>query len=168
MNVVEGHELDDFKEQVLDWLKDAPDFVMFGCDDCLFKGSVNVDKIIEKVKLKDTIGFGLRLGKGLNYHFPSKSPMSEPDYEEEDGVLKWEWRNEKHEYGYPFELGASVYKKEFVKFILDSLEEWGHPNLLEGLGHNFVRNSKDDNFGKYLYLPLLRIKGFPIVFCFLS
>ena len=103
VNFVEGHKLDDFEEQVLDWLKDAPDFVMFGCDDCLFKSFVDTDKIIEKVKLKDTIGFGLRLGKGLTYHFPSQSSMSEPDYEEEDGILKWEWRNVEHEYGYPYE-----------------------------------------------------------------
>jgi len=151
VNFIEGHALNDFKDQILDWLKNAPEFVMFGCDDCLFKGFVDSNKIIEKVKLKDTIGFGLRLGKGLTYHFPSQSSMSEPDYEEEDGVLRWKWRGMEHEYGYPFELGASIYKKEFVKFILDSLEEWGHPNLLEGLGHNFVKDSCGDKFGKYLY-----------------
>ena len=151
VNFIEGHGLDDFEEQVLDWMKDAPDFVMFGCDDCLFKDPFDADKIVEKVKLKDTIGFGLRLGKGLTYHFPTQSQMSEPDYEEEDGILRWKWRDMEHEYGYPFELGASVYKKEFVEFILDSLKEWGHPNLLEGLGYNFVRDKCEDKFGKYLY-----------------
>ncbi|KKL84037.1 hypothetical protein LCGC14_1968730 [marine sediment metagenome] len=48
VNFIEGHELNDFEDQILYWLKDAPDFVMFGCDDCLFKGSVDINKIIEK------------------------------------------------------------------------------------------------------------------------
>jgi len=149
VNFIEGHDLIDFKKQVLEWLNKAPDFVMFGCDDVIFKDHVDIDKVIEKLKLDDTIGFSLRLGRGINHYYPNNSSMKEPKYEE-DEVLKWDWRHAEKDFGYPFELDASVYKKEFAESVINSLGNWGHPNLLEGLGANFVKQF-GEKYGKYLY-----------------
>lgn len=149
VNFIEGHDLIDFKEQVLEWLNNAPDFVMFGCDDVIFKGHVDIDKVMEKLKLDDTIGFSLRLGRGINHYYPNNSSMKEPKYEE-DEILKWDWKHAEKDFGYPFELDATVYRKEFVESVINSLGNWGHPNLLEGLGANFVRQF-GEKYGKYLY-----------------
>ncbi len=62
--------------------------------------------------------------------------------------MKWEWKGADGDYGYPFELDASVYRKEFVENIINSLNNWEHPNLLEGLGANSVKNFNEQ---KYLY-----------------
>ena len=150
VNFIEGNGLTDFQDQVLNWLKNAPNFIMFGCDDVIFKDDVDIEKVIEKVKLPDTIGFSLRLGKGLTYNFPLDKNINEPKYEESDGILRWEWKNAEGDYGYPFELDASIYKKEFVENLINSLGVWGHPNLLEGLGANLITNQISD-MPKYLY-----------------
>ncbi len=148
VNFMEEH---DFKEQVLNWLKNAPNFVMFGTDDTIFKDYVDINKVMEKLKLKDTIGFSLRLGKGLTYNFDFGRGVKEPEYEEENGILRWDWRNEEYAYGYPFELDATVYKKEFVESVINSLgRHWQHPNLLEGHGDIFVKRSSE-KYGKDLY-----------------
>ena len=148
VNFIEGHNLDDFNEQVLNWLKNAPNFVMFGCDDVIFKDDVDMNQVMEKVKLKDAIGFSLRLGKGLTYNFPTNENIKEPEYEGSDGILRWEWKDAEGDYGYPFELDASVYKKEFVMNVINSISNWGHPNLLEGIGASLVNNFNEP---KYLY-----------------
>jgi len=151
VNFIEGDGLKDFQEQVLGWLKNAPSFVMFGCDDVIYKDYVDMNEVIEKVKLEDTIGFSLRLGKGLTYHFPADKFIKEPKYEDKNGILKWKWKGAEGDYGYPFELDASVYKKEFVKNIINYLNDykWSHPNLLEGISANLVMDYL--NTPKYLY-----------------
>jgi len=153
VNFIEGNGLEDFGKQISEWMKNAPEFVMFGCDDVIFKDDVDINKVIEKVKLKDTVGFSLRLGKGFTHHYPSNSVMKEPVYEEDEGegILKWDWRIAEHEYGYPFELDSSVYKKEFVELIISSIDYKNHPNLLEGVGYQFVRQLGEEQAGKYLY-----------------
>ena len=151
VNFIEGHDLTDFREQVLKWFDKAPEFVMFCCDDNLFKDYVDIDKVMEKLKLKDTIAFSLRLGKGIDYFFPAKISMKEPEYEKDD-VLKWNWRNAEHDFGYPFALDTTAYNKKFIKSILDyiSNHKWNQPTHLESYGINHIFSTSLEQ-PKYLY-----------------
>jgi len=151
VNFIEGQNMINFREQVLEWFDKAPEFVMFCCDDNLFKDYVDIDKVMEKLKLEDTIGFSLRLGRGINYHFSSKSSMKEPEYEKDD-VLKWNWRNAEHEFGYPFALDTTAYKKKFIKSILNYLTRfrWNQPTHLESYGIDYIFRTSLEH-PKYFY-----------------
>jgi hypothetical protein len=66
-------------------------------------------------------------------------------------MLNWNWIGSPGDWGYPFELCATIYRKEFVENVLDRLDkagidprfltdDWGQPNRFEAMGDILVKS----------------------------
>lgn len=121
--VCENNFLDDLKNIILK----SNDYIMFGCDDVIFKSDFDVSKAIQIMsKNADIFGFSLRLGKNIEPR-PSNFII-------DSHYLEWNWKEstEAH-WNYPWELDSTIYRKIDIKeLICDSSIHFKNPNYLEG------------------------------------
>jgi hypothetical protein len=105
-------------------VESAEDYIMFGCDDVLFKGNFDVNEILELLETRQSVfGFSLRLGANLNF-LPMLRPFKD--------FLIWDWKSAPAgNWNYPWEVSASVYKKSAVLGILDRFPGISNPNVFE-------------------------------------
>lgn len=123
--IAEKSFFDDLNELVIH----ANSYIIFGCDDVLFKDYFDFSYPLNLLENNDDIfGFSLRLGKNL------KSYTSEIESNGEH--LQWEWTDINiPNWNYPWELDATIYRKVDVLQIINKLssEKVKNPNFLEGL-----------------------------------
>lgn len=103
------------------------DHIMFGCDDVVFTGQLNLNKCIEYLNVhNDLFGVSLRLGENISPHpeFLNKS----------SSFHVWDWsRADVPHYGYPWELDATLYRKVDIQNIITQIGHIKSPNFLESL-----------------------------------
>jgi hypothetical protein len=139
----------DFRQQVRDFVEQAKTpYMMFGCDDVVFKGSWDPGHVLMTFKrLPNLLAFSLRLGKEITHCYPLNRDMRLPNFIETMPCLVWRWRQGELDWAYPWELDCTVYSRDFVGAMVRELDKrrlplhrlnWGHPNRLEGLGANLV------------------------------
>jgi len=140
----------DFRQQVRDFVANAKtSFLMFGCDDVVFKGVWDPREVLVTFeRLPNLLAFSLRLGKEITHCYPLGRDMALPNFLETTPFLVWEWRQGELDWGYPWELDCTIYSRDFVRMMLRELDklrlpwrrlDWGHPNRFEGLGAGLVR-----------------------------
>lgn len=114
----------EFREDLLEALRAAENFVLLGCDDVVFKEFFDVNDCIRMLqKDSDVFGFSLRLGANLNFI---------PRLEENEGIFTWNWRDAQGEYWrYPWEVSASVYRRDFLLDHVTSRPDVTNPNRFE-------------------------------------
>jgi hypothetical protein len=119
--------------------KSTSDYVMFGCDDVLFTGSV--DKRWRMVMLNELVfAFSFRLGRNITYCHPAdrREVYEGVTYPNNDDILLWQWPSARGvDFSYPFELNATVYRRSDVLKYFDMIQgiaKW-HPNIIEGCFH---------------------------------
>lgn len=130
---IEFIEERDFAIQIIKELKGF-DYIFMQGDDNISVGKFWLEEIVDCLKKnRDALGFSLRLGKNINYCYMSDSPQKFPSKYEvlERDVLKYNWTIQTHDFGYPFEETASIYRTED---ILPILHKWNpnHPISYEG------------------------------------
>ena len=110
----------DFENCVLD----AEEFVLLGCDDVVFKGYFDPNVPIKAlVDEPQAISFSLRLGANLH---------SLPKLEIDGDLLRWNWRAAGDgNWGYPWDVSASIYRREFIKDLIGRYKNLTNPNRLE-------------------------------------
>jgi glycosyltransferase family protein len=120
----------------------SDDYIMFGCDDVVFRAPFSLNFAKDILKNGDDIfGFSLRLGK--NIQPAPKDFLASTEY------LKWNWQTstEQH-YSYPWELDCTLYRKADIQEMLAS---YGNPikspNYFEG---DFAKEPR-----KYISRPCL-------------
>lgn len=115
-----------FYNQILEWLEKCTDeYIMFGCDDVVFKDFFEFNRAEELLKENEEVfGFSLRLGKNLS-EFPCNIKKSK-------NCAIWRW-NEKRRgnFYYPWELDCTIYRKKDVIRILSGQSGIKNPNYLE-------------------------------------
>jgi hypothetical protein len=113
-----------FRDDLLQVLRGAENFILLGCDDVVFKEFFDANDCIRTLqKDGDVFGFSLRLGANLNFI---------PTLDENDGIFTWSWREAKGEYWrYPWEVSASIYRRDFVIDYLTSRPDVTNPNRFE-------------------------------------
>jgi hypothetical protein len=113
-----------FQADLLQAVRAAENFVLFGCDDVVFKEHFDVNDCIKPLEADtDVFGFSLRLGTNLNFL---------PKLADRNGIYYWNWRDARGEYwSYPWEVSASVYRKQFVLNYLESRADISNPNRFE-------------------------------------
>lgn len=141
----------DFRKQVRDFVGNAKTpFLMFGCDDVVFKGVWDPREVLVTFqRLPNLLAFSLRLGKEITHCYPMRRDMALPNFLETTPFLVWEWRRGELDWGYPWELDCTIYSRDFARAMLRELDklrlpwrklDWSHPNRFEGLGAGLVRH----------------------------
>ncbi|MEI8390337.1 MAG: hypothetical protein WCG23_10695 [bacterium] len=139
--VKENNFFEDLKKAV----SDSKDFIMFGCDDVIFKSEFNIGTIIKTLSNNnDIFGFSLRLGKNI-------IPLPEKFIENTD-CLEWNWKNTTApHWNYPWELDSTIYRKnDVLEIISDSSLDLKNPNYLEGdIAINLDKFIKREHLASY-------------------
>jgi len=141
----------DFRQQVRDFVKNSKtSFLMFGCDDVVFKGTWDPRDVLSTFKrLPNLLAFSLRLGAEITHCYPLNRDMALPNFLETSPFLVWQWPQGELDWGYPWELDCTIYPKDFVRKMVRELDkwrppwrklDWAHPNRFEGLGAGLVRH----------------------------
>lgn len=109
-------------------------FVLFVVDDTIFVKDFNLYNMCEMLLLSnDTIGFSLRLGRNINYCYPTNQMQRLPDFRmfiHDDSYLRFDWTRSEGDFGYPIDLSSSLYKLDIIKPIIDDIY-FSNPNALE-------------------------------------
>jgi hypothetical protein len=109
-------------------------YVLFITDDSIFIRDFSISEIIKFLKKnKNVLGFSLRLGLNLNYCYSLDQPQLLPICYLDGDIVTWEWSKETLDWGYPIEVSSSVYRVEQIQEILNSLQYYPNPNVLEWL-----------------------------------
>jgi len=122
-----------FYDNLLKFINNANDFLMFGCDDVVFKNRFKLVYAKEiLLKNEQIFGFSFRLGKNIR-PLPKNASKSK-------NVIEWCWKNTNSpHYNYPWELDCTLYRKVDVLQMLEATNEIIYnPNYLESV---FADNS---------------------------
>ncbi len=139
-----------FRDQVKGWVEDNPGLVAFGCDDVIFREKVDVSQVEKVFEQAGLLGFSLRLGKDITFSTQYKNSVMRPLYDQQAGIITWDWQKAYGDWHYPFELCATVYRHDFVQQVLAGLDEagvdtrfktddWGQPNRFEAMADKLVK-----------------------------
>jgi len=117
----------DFYEDLVNCLAQASDYIMFGCDDVVFKDHIDFAYALNILSNNDMVfGFSLRLGDNIK---PA------PNYVENDDLHNvWNWNlSTLSSWNYPWELDSTIYRKADVIKILKQLtsKKIKNPNFFE-------------------------------------
>ena len=114
-----------FYFDLLDLVRLSENFVLLGCDDVFFTDYFDVNVAMERLVAEPALfGFSLRLG--LNLH-------SLPDISRQSDILEWNWQKAVGHWGYPWDVSASIYRRDDVETYLVSTPEAINPNYLEAI-----------------------------------
>jgi hypothetical protein len=103
----------------------AHDYVLLGCDDVFFTDHFD-PSIPLKMLAKDSDLFGFSLRLGLNLHWLPKLRL-------DGNVAQWEWRTAPAgNWDYPWDVSASIYRREFIANYLHATPAAINPNRFEG------------------------------------
>ncbi len=137
----------DFKKDLLSNL-DGFEYVLFMVDDNIFIKEFSVSEIMNSLLFeKEAIGFSLRLGENIKFHYPSNSAQVQPELKSlNDKMLKVNWTNASGYFGYPLEVSSSVYRIKDLFGLLNDLD-YQNPNTLESeLARNRDRFISDKRY----------------------
>ena len=129
---IQMHREQVFKSDILAIVRPFT-YVLFFVDDSIFLADFSIAKAIS-VLAKDQrcIGFSLRLGKNTGYCYVLGRHQAIPPLQHcGPGLLSFEWPAAEHDFAYPLELSASLYRAANLLPLLEHLD-YRNPNLLEG------------------------------------
>lgn len=121
--IKETNFIDDLRRTILK----SNDYIMFGCDDVVFKSQFSSLFAIDVLSKDERIfGFSLRLGKNIK-------PLPKIVYNHLEYFV-WNWKKcGVAHYNYPWELDATIYRKsDILDIIAHASNEFKNPNFLEG------------------------------------
>lgn len=103
----------------------ANDYVLLGCDDVFFTDHFDPSIPLRMLK-RDSNLFGFSLRLGLNLHWL-------PDLRVDGDVAQWEWRTAPTgHWDYPWDVSASIYRRDFIADYLHATPTAINPNRFEG------------------------------------
>lgn len=116
-----------FDDDLREAINICNDHVMFGCDDVVFTGKLDLNKCIKYLNSHNELfGISLRLGNNI-------SPYPEFLNKSSDFHV-WDWSStDVAHYNYPWELDATLYRKIDIQNIINQIGHIKSPNFLESL-----------------------------------
>jgi glycosyltransferase involved in cell wall biosynthesis len=120
-----------FKQDLLSAIQ-GYQLVLFVTDDSIFIRPFQLRAMSDALGAhRDALGFSLRLGRNINYCYPADTSQATPSFEEiESGMLRFNWPDAWHDFGYPLELSSSLYRIALLLRLLRQLT-FRNPNTLE-------------------------------------
>lgn len=121
-----------FYEELLKIIKYSEDYIMFGCDDVVFKDCFSLEYAKEILTNNEQImGFSFRLGTNI---MPCPKNISS-----NERYIEWNWeKSQEPHFNYPWELDCTLYRKSdivemLVKYEQSTKETIKSPNYLESI-----------------------------------
>jgi len=149
-----------FFEDLLTVINHSKDYIMFGCDDVVFKDYFDFSIALSHLTENENIfGFSTRLGENIR-------PLPE-NIQRHENILQWYWMDTgTHQWNYPWELDATIYRKADVINIVTMLDpaKMKNPNFLEGEVANhpkqYISKQELSSFktGKCIVLTINRVQ----------
>ena len=123
----------DFKTLTLQALtKSTSPYVVFAVDDNIVKDVINLHECIEWLEHENAYGFYLKMGLNLDYCYTENAAQVLPPKKQVSAdVFSWEFDLGEKDWHYPNTVDMTLYRKEDLLFLFESLE-YTNPNLLEG------------------------------------
>lgn len=124
-------QTDNFKQDVLNLLDSDSEYSCFFTDDDIIYKTFDATKVIKAIESdEDVFCFSLRLGVNTTFCYAMNTPNVFRDYEDNDGVLKWDWSVHYLDFGYPLSVDGHIFK---TKDILKLTKKIGfvNPNTYE-------------------------------------
>jgi hypothetical protein len=120
-----------FRDDVLSIISPSR-VIMFLVDDTLIARSFSLalaaDALINEPR---ALGFSLRLGSNTTYFYMLDRTQALPAFQPAGrGVLRYDWRDSEHDFGYPLELSSSLYRTADLIPSLRNMD-FRNPNRLE-------------------------------------
>lgn len=120
-----------FKSQILEIMSKFR-YVLFVCDDIVFIKSFSLSEIMVSMKKNENVlSFTLLLGRNTHYCYAKSCEQRIPEFEEREGILKFDWTKAEYDFGYPMHIGACVFFIEDILWLIKQID-CCNPNLLEG------------------------------------
>ncbi len=134
LNLIWHEEDIAFKDEVMQIVHgfDEPHTLCFVDDDVVIK-SVNVISMLQIFDRNPEVNaLSLRMGKHINYCYAKDTPQQIPEFiMDKEKVLKWNWVQAEHDWGYPMSLAGNIYRTEELVPLWEKLPFNG-PNYIEG------------------------------------
>lgn len=121
----------DFREDTLKACSSG-DYILFLVDDNIFVQDFSIAEIIKDLDTyPESIGYSLRLGKNIKWHYPTDTPQKQPQFHSAaSGLFLVDWRISEGYFGYPLEVSSSVFRSDEMLPLMRSLP-FKNPNELE-------------------------------------
>jgi hypothetical protein len=149
-NIKAFHENDlhDFATLLETAIKNSAEYILFGVDDVLFYRQCDLSIVHDLFsnQYKDLFSLSLRLGKNINWCQPANIPSNIQNIGQVNNLIFYHNQLGTGDWNYPFEVSASIYKKQDVIDLLNIIREkegvvgYSHPNKFEGAGSIVVSN----------------------------
>lgn len=127
---------DDFKQQVVDYVK-RNKYTLFYCDDdIIIKPITKKDekKIKDLLKTEDLLCVSMRLDKKYDYHFETDSIVPRPEFKDNF----WMWEKALFDWNFPMSVLGHVFRSEDMLPLCEDLI-YSTPNYLESeLAKNYL------------------------------
>lgn len=116
----------DFQNQVINSITD--EYLLFLIDDDVMIDSYSEDcpEFLKFQRNEDIICLNLRMARNYDYDFLKNKQVPIPKFD--DGM--WEWKNYRHDWGYPMAVSAHIFRKKDILPILEKIKFTG-PHSLE-------------------------------------
>lgn len=118
----------DFYRDLMAIVSTCDDYILWGCDDVFFKSPFNPQVCAQALASNEQLlAFSLRLGRNIEPIQPLQS---------QESYWVWDWTTSPlvdSGWAYPWEVSASIYRKNDVIQLLSLTDNLQNPNLLEGL-----------------------------------
>lgn len=122
----------DFASDLDALIEEDTEFTCFGCDDAVYVAPVDTNQVGSVFDKLNPLGVSLRLGENvLSDMFGAD--LYQPDFTDWYEWRCWQFREGVGDWGYPWEVLGTVYRTEFVKSVVSTLNA-GSPSQLEERG----------------------------------
>jgi hypothetical protein len=120
-----------FKKDVISILDSNYEYSCFATDDDIIYRKVDEGKIIKAFKEdKDIFCFSLRLGKNVTVCYSMNSKNKIVPFEDEEEVIKWEWKKHYYDAGYSLSVDYHVFTTKDINKLVNKIT-FENPNTLE-------------------------------------
>lgn len=116
-----------FFDDLLNAVDKSNEYIMFGCDDVVFKDHIDFPFALSLLKSDENVfGFSTRLGENIH-------PLP-TEIQKFDTHLQWDWKSTNApNWNYPWELDATIYRKTDIINIISKFDIQAiNPNFFEG------------------------------------
>lgn len=121
----------DFKELTLQAIAGPAAYLLFAVDDNIVTDYIDIGQCINKMERASAYAFFLRLGKNLDYCYSENRAQPLPTHSSfDDDCIVWQFAHATGDWGYPYTVDMTIYKKEEVNVYLSQLF-YPNPNRLE-------------------------------------
>lgn len=113
---------ENFKNQVLDIMKDSGEYFTFFLDDDIIYNKIELADIVNTIDSDDDlVCFSLRLGENTTKCYTLGADNVMHDIIKEGNIMKWDWSLHYLDFGYPFAMDGHIFRKsDILKLVKKS------------------------------------------------